>query len=147
MAVRNSGQPGQPREPGLLGAPTVTDDSARPLAAGLGAAGALNLTAIGTFLNIAIAIAASLLFLGLLLLKIAVSVSTLLLFVGMPMAIVAGRWRPGCASRCARSPCASSFRGAVLRRVGGGQRKRAELQRRRRLMDKLLPLVAIVLLG
>jgi hypothetical protein len=73
---------------GLLGSGTVTDDSARLLAAGLGAAGALNLTAIGVFLNIAIAIAASLLFLGLLLLKIVVSVSTVLLFVGMPMAIV-----------------------------------------------------------
>jgi hypothetical protein len=73
---------------GLLGSASVTDDSARLLAAGLGAAGALNLTPIGVFLNIAIAIAASLLFLGLLLLKIAVSVSTLLLFVGMPMAIV-----------------------------------------------------------
>jgi hypothetical protein len=74
---------------GLLGSGTVTNDSARLLAAGLGVAGALNLTPIGVFLNIAIAIAASLLFLGLLLLKIVVSVSTLLLFVGMPMAIVA----------------------------------------------------------
>ncbi len=73
---------------GLLGSGTVTDDSARLLVAGLGAAGALNLTEIGVFLNVAIAIAASLLFLGLLLLKIVISVSTVLLFVGMPMAIV-----------------------------------------------------------
>jgi hypothetical protein len=73
---------------GLLGSGSVTDNSARLLAAGLGAAGALNLTAIGVFLNIAIAITASLLFLGLLLLKLVVSISTVLLFVGMPMAIV-----------------------------------------------------------
>jgi hypothetical protein len=73
---------------GLLGSASVTDDSARLLAAGLGAAGALNLTGIGVFLNIAIAITASLLFLGLLLLKLVLSISTVLLFVGMPMAIV-----------------------------------------------------------
>jgi hypothetical protein len=136
---------------GLLGSATVTDDSARLLAAGLGAAGALNLTPIGVFLNIAIAIAASLLFLGLLLLKIAVSVSTLLLFVGMPMAIVVwpvAPWVTRVAMRafavclvvpftwalCFAASAAVSVN--VLSFEGGGG-----------VMDKLLqPLVAIVLL-
>ena len=39
-------------------------------------------------MNIAIAVAASLLFLGLLLVKIVVSISTILVFVGMPLAVV-----------------------------------------------------------
>ena len=88
------------------------------------------------FLNIAIAIAASLLFLGLLLLKIAVSVSTLLLFVGMPMAIVVwpvAPWVTRVAMRAFAVCLRRSVRvGAVLRRVGGDQRERAELQGRRR---------------
>ena len=135
----------------LLGSATVTDDSARLLAAGLGAAGALNLTPIGTFLNIAIAIAASLLFLGLLLLKIAVSVSTLSAVrrhadgdrglaggaLGHPRRAARVRrvprrpvWALCFAASAAVSVNALSFNG------GGG------------LMDKLLqPLVAIVLLG
>jgi hypothetical protein len=72
----------------LLGSGSVTDDAARLLATGLGVAGALNLTGIGMFLNIAIAVIASLLLLGLLLMKIVLSISTVLVFVGMPMAIV-----------------------------------------------------------
>jgi len=59
------------------------------LAAGLGAGIALNFTPIGLFLDIAIAVAASLLFLGLLLVKIVVSISTVLVFIGMPLAVVA----------------------------------------------------------
>jgi hypothetical protein len=58
------------------------------LAAGLGAGIALNFTPVGLFLNIAMAVAASLLFLGLLLVKIVVSISTILVFVGMPLAAV-----------------------------------------------------------
>jgi hypothetical protein len=136
---------------GLLGSASVTDDSARLLAAGLGAAGALNLTAIGVFLNIAIAITASLLFLGLLLLKLVVSISTVLLFVGMPMAIVVWPLAPWIArvalrafavclmvpftwALCFASSAALSVN--VLSVKGGSG-----------VMDKLLePLVAIVLL-
>jgi hypothetical protein len=136
---------------GLLGSASVTDDSARLLAAGLGAAGALNLTGIGVFLNIAIAITASLLFLGLLLLKLVVSISTVLLFVGMPMAIVLWPlvpWIARVAMRafavCLMVPFAWALCFAasaalsvnVLSVNGGGG-----------VMDKLLePLVAIVLL-
>jgi hypothetical protein len=72
----------------LLGSPTVVHSVSHLLAAGLGAGIALNFTPVGLFLNIAIAVAASLLFLGLLLLKIVVSISTILVFVGMPLAVV-----------------------------------------------------------
>jgi hypothetical protein len=72
----------------LMGSGNVVNNTARLLAAGLGAGIALNFTPIGLFLNIAIAVAASLLFLGLLLLKIVVSVSTILVFIGMPLAAV-----------------------------------------------------------
>jgi hypothetical protein len=136
---------------GLLGSGSVTDDSARLLAAGLGAAGALNLTGIGVFLNIAIAITASLLFLGLLLLKLVVSISTVLLFVGMPMAIVLWPlvpWIARVAMRafavCLMVPftwalcfAASAALSVNVLSVKGGSG----------VMDKLLePLVAIVLL-
>jgi hypothetical protein len=72
----------------LMGSSSVVNDTARLLAAGLSAGVALNFTPIGLFLNIAIAVAASLLFLGLLLLKIVVSVTTILIFIGMPLAAV-----------------------------------------------------------
>jgi len=72
----------------LMGSASVVNSTARLLAAGLGAGVALNFTPIGLFLNIAIAVAASLLFLGLLLLKIVVSVSAILIFIGMPLAAV-----------------------------------------------------------
>ena len=73
----------------LMGSTAVVDQTARLLAAGLGAGVALSFTPIGLFCNIAIAVAASLLFLGLLLLKVVVSASTILVFVGMPLAVVA----------------------------------------------------------
>jgi hypothetical protein len=72
----------------LLGADSVVKPCATMLAAALGAAITLGTNPLGLFLAIVIAIAALLLFLGLLLLKIAVSVSTILIFVGMPLAIV-----------------------------------------------------------
>ena len=72
----------------LLGSGAVVHSVSHLLAAGLGAGIALNFTPIGLFLNIAIAVAASLLFLGLLLLKIVVSISTILVFVGMPLTVV-----------------------------------------------------------
>ncbi|HYB22449.1 MAG TPA: hypothetical protein VED41_01540, partial [Solirubrobacteraceae bacterium] len=73
----------------LLGSGAVVHSVSHLLAAGLGAGIGLNFTPIGLFLNIAIAVAASLLFLGLLLVKIVVSISTILVFVGMPLAVVA----------------------------------------------------------
>jgi len=73
----------------LLGSGAVVHSVSHLLAAGLGAGIALNFTPIGLFLNIAIAVAASLLFLGLLLVKIVVSISTVLVFIGMPLAVVA----------------------------------------------------------
>ena len=73
----------------LLGSAAVVHDVSHLLAAGLGAGIALNFTPIGLFLNIAMAVAASLLFLGLLLVKIVVSISTILVFIGMPLAVVA----------------------------------------------------------
>src|SRR6516164_1340553 len=65
----------------LLGSGAVVHSVSHLLAAGLGAGIGLNFTPIGLFLNIAIAVAASLLFLGLLLVKI-------LVFIGMPLAVV-----------------------------------------------------------
>ncbi len=73
----------------LLGSGAVVHSVSHLLAAGLGAGIALNFTPIGLFLDIAIAVAASLLFLGLLLVKIVVSISTILVFIGMPLAVVA----------------------------------------------------------
>jgi len=73
----------------LLGSGAVVHDVSHLLAAGLGAGIALNFTPIGLFLNIAMAVAASLLFLGLLLVKIVVSISTIVVFIGMPLAVVA----------------------------------------------------------
>jgi hypothetical protein len=72
----------------LLGSGVVVDSVSHLLAAGLGAGIGLNFTPVGLFLDIAIAVAASLLFLGLLLVKIVVSMSTILVFVGMPLAVV-----------------------------------------------------------
>ena len=72
----------------LMGSGTVVDQTAKLLAAGLGAGTALSFTPIGLFLDIAMAVAASLLFLGLLLMKVVVSASTILVFVGMPLAAV-----------------------------------------------------------
>ena len=73
----------------LLGSGAVVHSVSHLLAAGIGAGIALNFTPIGLFLNIAMAVAASLLFLGLLLVKIVVSISTILVFIGMPLAVVA----------------------------------------------------------
>jgi hypothetical protein len=89
----------------LMGAASVTDDSARLLAVGLGAAAGLGGTSVGAFLMIVIAVAASLLFLGLLVVKLVLGVSTVLVFVAMPAAVVL--WPiPACAwlaRLCARA--------------------------------------------
>ena len=75
----------------LMGSTAVVDQTARLLAAGLGAGVALSFTPIGLFCNIAMAVAASLLFLGLLPPKVVVSASTSLVFVGMPLAAAVAR--------------------------------------------------------
>ena len=77
----------------LLSSGITEKEVAKLLEAGLGGAIAVGATSgftagFGLFLTIAIAVAASLLFLGLLLLKIVVSISTILLYVGMPFAAV-----------------------------------------------------------
>ncbi len=77
----------------LLSSGITEKEVAKLLEAGLGGAIAVGATSgftagFGLFLTIAVAVAASLLFLGLLLLKIVVSISTILLFVGMPFAAV-----------------------------------------------------------
>ena len=88
-----------------MGSGSVSDDSARLLVVGLGAAGALSATGVGQFLMVVIAVLASLLFLGLLLLKLVLSISTVLVFVAMPAAVVL--WPiPACAwlaRLCARA--------------------------------------------
>ena len=68
----------------------ITDARGREAAGGWAGRGPWSalLSGIGLFLGIVVAAAASLLFLGLLLMKIVVSLSTILLFVGMPFAAV-----------------------------------------------------------
>ena len=80
------------------------------------------------------AVAASLLFLGLLLVKILVSISTILVFVGMPLAVVAWPvvpWIARAAMRafavCLLVPVMWAL---VLRRLGRGEPERDQLQRR-----------------
>src|SRR4051812_10018098 len=89
----------------LMGSGSVSDDSARLLVVGLGAAGALSATGVGEFLMLVVAVVASLEFLALLLLKLVLSVSTVLVFVAMPAAAVL--WPiPACewlARLCARA--------------------------------------------
>src|SRR3954464_736790 len=72
----------------LMGSGSVTDDSARLLGARLAAARGLSLTSMGPFLMVAMAVLASVLFLGLLLVKLVLSVSTVMVFVAMPAAVV-----------------------------------------------------------
>ena len=134
----------------LLGSGAVVHSVSHLLAAGLGAGIALNFTPIGLFLNIAIAVAASLLFLGLLLVKIVVSISTILVFIGMPLAVVAWPvvpWIARAAMRafavCLLVPVMWALCFAGTRR---GEPERDQLQRPERVNGLLEPLVAIVLL-
>ena len=73
---------------GLLGSGSVTKESANLLALGLGAGVGLGVAGLGLFVSIVMAVVASVLFLGLLLMKVALAISTVLVFVGMPIAIV-----------------------------------------------------------
>ena len=117
----------------LLGSGAVVHSVSHLLAAGLGAGIALNFTPIGLFLDIAIAVAASLLFLGLLLVKIVVSIST---DPGVHRHAAGGRGlaggavdRAGGDARVRGLPAGARDVGAVLRRLGRGEPERDQLQR------------------
>jgi hypothetical protein len=73
---------------GLLGSGSVTKTSANLLAVGVGAGVGLGFLGVGLFVAIVMAVVASVLFLGLLMMKVVLAVSTVLVFVGMPIAIV-----------------------------------------------------------
>ncbi|MGO9751962.1 MAG: hypothetical protein ACLP22_10715 [Solirubrobacteraceae bacterium] len=73
---------------GLLGSGSVTKSSANLLAVGVGAGVGLGFLGVGLFVSIVMAVIASVLFLGLLMMKVALAVSTVLVFIGMPIAIV-----------------------------------------------------------
>ena len=73
---------------GLLGSGSVTKASANLLAVGVGAGVGLGFLGVGLFVSIVMAVVASILFLGLLMMKVVVAISTVLVFVAMPIAIV-----------------------------------------------------------
>ena len=73
---------------GLLGSASVTKASANLLAVGVGAGVGLGFLGVGLFVSIVMAVVASILFLGLLMMKVVLAISTVLVFVGMPIAIV-----------------------------------------------------------
>ena len=73
---------------GLLGSGSVTKSSANLLAVGVGAGVGLGFLGVGLFVSIVMAVVASVLFLGLLMMKVVLAISTVLVFVGMPIAIV-----------------------------------------------------------
>ena len=73
---------------GLLGSASVTKSSANLLAVGVGAGVGLGFLGVGLFVSIVMAVVASVLFLGLLMMKVVLAISTVLVFIGMPIAIV-----------------------------------------------------------
>ena len=73
---------------GLLGSGSVTKSSANLLAIGVGAGVGLGFLGVGLFVSIVMAVVASVLFLGLLMMKVVVAISTVLVFIAMPIAIV-----------------------------------------------------------
>jgi hypothetical protein len=73
---------------GLLGSGSVTKSSANLLAVGVGAGVGLGFLGVGLFVSIVMAVVASILFLGLLMMKVVLAISTVLVFIGMPIAIV-----------------------------------------------------------
>ena len=73
---------------GLLGSGSVTKSSANLLAVGVGAGVGLGFLGVGLFVSIVMAVVASILFLGLLMMKVVVAISTVLVFIAMPIAIV-----------------------------------------------------------
>jgi hypothetical protein len=73
---------------GLLGSGSVTKSSANLLAVGVGAGVGLGFLGVGLFVSIVMAVVASVLFLGLLMMKVVLAISTVLIFIAMPVAIV-----------------------------------------------------------
>jgi hypothetical protein len=73
---------------GLLGSGSVTKASANLLAVGVGAGVGLGYLGLGLFVSIVMAVLASILLLGLLMMKVVLAVSTVLVFIGMPIAVV-----------------------------------------------------------
>jgi hypothetical protein len=73
---------------GLLGSGSVTKSSANLLAVGVGAGVGLGFLGVGLFVSIVMAVVASILFLGLLMMKVVLAISTVLIFIAMPAAIV-----------------------------------------------------------
>jgi hypothetical protein len=73
---------------GLLGSGSVAKSSANLLAVGVGAGVGLGFLGVGLFVSIVMAVVASILFLGLLMMKVVLAISTVLVFIGMPIAIV-----------------------------------------------------------
>ena len=73
---------------GLLGSGSVTKSSANLLAVGVGAGVGLGFLGVGLFVSIVMAVVASILFLGLLMMKVVLAISTVLVFIAMPIAIV-----------------------------------------------------------
>ena len=111
---------------GLLGSGSVTKSSANLLAVGVGAGVGLGFLGVGLFVSIVMAVVASVLFLGLLMMKVVLAISTVLVFVGMPIAIVlspGGVVDPaGARARVRRLPCGAVHLGGVLR----GERRDAQ---------------------
>ena len=66
----------------------MTKTSANLLAVGVGAGVGLGFLGVGLFVSIVMAVVASILFLGLLMMKVVLAISTVLVFIGMPIAIV-----------------------------------------------------------
>ncbi len=113
---------------GLLGSGSVTKASANLLAVGVGAGVGLGFLGLGLFVSIVMAVVASILFLGLLLMKVVLAVSTVLVFIGMPIAVVlwpAVGWIPRVVARafmvCLAVPLAV---GALLRRQRRAAKRR-----------------------
>ena len=73
---------------GLLGSGSVTKSSANLLAVGVGAGVGLGFLGLGLFVSIVMAVLASILFMGLLMMKVVLAISTVLVFIAMPVAIV-----------------------------------------------------------
>ena len=90
---------------GLLGSGSVTKSSANLLAVGVGAGVGLGFLGVGLFVSIVMAVVASILFLGLLMMKVVLAISTVLVFIGMPIAIVLSPVVPWVSRVLARAFC------------------------------------------
>ncbi len=104
----------------------MTKSSANLLAVGVGAGVGLGFLGVGLFVSIVMAVVASILFLGLLMMKVVLAISTVLVFIGMPIAIVLSPVVPWISRALARAfcrvPCGAVRVGGVLR----GERRDAQ---------------------